>query len=82
MGVDAVIFDWGGTLTPWKTMDGRGWWRIAARLAAAGVIPAERVEEIGAVLDAAEEETWRRSREEHRSGTLAEIFAAAGLDPR
>ncbi len=32
--MDAVIFDWGGTLTPWKTMDGRAWWRIAAALAA------------------------------------------------
>jgi putative hydrolase of the HAD superfamily len=79
MGVDAVIFDWGGTLTPWKTMDGRGWWRIAAGLAAAGHIPTDRVEDVAALLNAAEEETWRRSREEHCSGTLTEIFEAAGL---
>jgi putative hydrolase of the HAD superfamily len=72
--VEAVIFDWGGTLTPWKTIDGRGWWRVAARLVAA-----DRVEEIGALLTAAEEETWRRSRDEHRSGTLTEIFEAASL---
>jgi putative hydrolase of the HAD superfamily len=81
VAVDAVIFDWGGTLTPWKTMDGRGWWRIAAELAAAGLVTADRVDEVGALLNAAEEETWRRSREEHRSGTLAEILAVAGLTP-
>lgn len=74
MAVDAVIFDWGGTLTPWKNIDGRSWWRIAARLVAA-----ERVDGIAALLTAAEEEAWRRSREEHRSCTLEEIFAAAGL---
>jgi putative hydrolase of the HAD superfamily len=78
-GVDAVIFDWGGTLTPWKTADGRGWWRIAARLSEHGLIGSDRIEEVGAVLHAAEEEIWRRSREDHLSGTLEEVFAAAGL---
>jgi putative hydrolase of the HAD superfamily len=72
--VDAVIFDWGGTLTPWLNFDGRGWWRIAAKL-----VPAADVERVGAVLHEAEEAIWRRSRDEHRSGTLAEVFAAAGL---
>jgi FMN phosphatase YigB (HAD superfamily) len=28
--IDAVIFDWGGTLTPWKTMDFRAGWRTYA----------------------------------------------------
>jgi putative hydrolase of the HAD superfamily len=79
MAVDAVIFDWGGTLTPWKTPDGRGWWRIAARLAEAGLIEAGEVDRVGATLTAAEDELWRRAREEHRSGTLAELFAAAAL---
>jgi putative hydrolase of the HAD superfamily len=74
VAVDAVIFDWGGTLTPWKTADGRAWWRIAAQL-----VPADRVDHVAAALYEAEEEIWRRSRVEHRSGTLAEIFDAAGL---
>ena len=74
MSVDAVIFDWGGTLTPWRTADGRGWWRIAAAL-----VPKERVDALGAALHAAETELWRRSREEHRSGTLTELFERAGL---
>ncbi|HEX6871371.1 MAG TPA: HAD family hydrolase [Micromonosporaceae bacterium] len=75
MTVDAVIFDWGGTLTPWRASDGRAWWRIAARL-----VPPDQVERVGAALTAAEEALWRRSRDEHVSGTLAEVFAAAGLD--
>ena len=74
MSVDAVIFDWGGTLTPWRNGDGRAWWRVAAAL-----VPPAQAEALGAVLDAAEAELWRRARDEHRSGTLAEVFAAAGL---
>jgi len=69
-----VIFDWGGTLTPWLSWDGRGWWRIAAKL-----VPPDDVERVGALLHAAEEEIWRRSRVEHLSGTLAEVFVAGGL---
>ena len=56
MAIDAVIFDWGGTLTPWKTPDGSAWWRIAARL-----VPADRVEQVGAALAAAEEVPRRAS---------------------
>jgi putative hydrolase of the HAD superfamily len=77
--VDAVIFDWGGTLTPWKVADGQAWWRIAARLAEAGVIAPDAVDAAGAALTAADEEVWRRARDEQLSGTLAEVFAAAGL---
>jgi putative hydrolase of the HAD superfamily len=77
--LDAVIFDWGGTLTPWRSIDGRSWWRIAARLAEAGLVAPERVEAVAAALHAAEEALWLRSRQEHRSGTLAEIFAAGGV---
>jgi putative hydrolase of the HAD superfamily len=74
VAVEAVIFDWGGTLTPWITSDGRGWWRVAAAL-----VPAAEVDRVGAALTAAEEELWRRSRVEQLSGTLAEVFEAAGL---
>ena len=81
MAVDAVIFDWGGTLTPWKNMDGRAWWRIAAALAAAGLIDADRTAEVAQLLYAAEEAVWQRARDHHRSGTLAEVLAAAGLVP-
>jgi putative hydrolase of the HAD superfamily len=74
VAVDAVIFDWGGTLTPWMTPDGRSWWRIAAKL-----VPPAEVDRVATLMHAAEEEIWRRSRIEQRSGTLAEVFAAGGL---
>jgi putative hydrolase of the HAD superfamily len=77
--VDAVIFDWGGTLTPWKTMDGRSWFRIADALARAGVVEPGRAAQVGAQLYRAEELIWRRARDEQRSGTLAEVLSAAGL---
>jgi putative hydrolase of the HAD superfamily len=79
VGVDTVIFDWGGTLTPWKIADGRSWWRIAARLAETGVIAAGAVDATATMMTAADEELWRRARDEHISGTLAEVFTAAGL---
>ncbi len=31
--VRAVIFDWGGTLTPWHTIDVEEQWRVYARVA-------------------------------------------------
>jgi putative hydrolase of the HAD superfamily len=67
-GVDAVIFDWGGTLTPWHTLDVRAAW-----LATVGD------EDAAARLHAAEEAIWLRSRDEHRSATLDEVFRAAGV---
>jgi putative hydrolase of the HAD superfamily len=79
--VDAVIFDWGGTLTPWKTMDGRAWSRIAAELARAGMLEPDRVTEVGDLLCAAEERVWQRARDVNRSGTLAEVLAVVGLVP-
>jgi putative hydrolase of the HAD superfamily len=68
VGLAAVIFDWGGTLTPWHTVDPRAAW-----IAAVGDA------ELGDRLAAAELEIWARSRDEHRSGTLDEIFTAAGV---
>jgi len=64
--VDAVIFDWGGTLTPWHTVDFAHCWR------ACGLD--------GAVADrllAAEEAVWQRAQDTHVSGTLEEVFGAA-----
>src|SRR5262249_48419571 len=79
MGVDAVIFDWGGTLTPWRSTDGLGWWRITERLVTAGVVAAERADEVAGVLHAADEELWRRCRDEQLSGSVDEVFVAAGI---
>ncbi|TNY34513.1 HAD family hydrolase [Thermomonospora catenispora] len=75
--VEAVIFDWAGTLTPWHDIENGELWR---RICAAHLDPNE-AEEAAARLLAAEEELWRRSREEHRSATLEELFALAGVEP-
>ncbi len=68
MSIEAVIFDWGGTLTPWHTIE-----PAAAWLAAAGD------EDVARRLLAAEQEIWVRSRDEHRSGSMTEIFGVVGV---
>lgn len=70
MGVQAVIFDWGGTLTPWHTLEPREAW-----------IEAVADADLADRLHAAETEMWLRSRDEHRSATLDDVFAAAGVVP-
>jgi putative hydrolase of the HAD superfamily len=72
--IDAVVFDWGGTLTPWHDIDLVQMWRDVAR-----VVDAGRADELGAALAAAEDEVWDRARLDHRSGTIDEVFAACGL---
>lgn len=68
MTVQAVIFDWGGTLTPWHTIEPRASWLAAVADA-----------QLAARLHAAEDGVWLRSRDEQRSATLADVFAAAGV---
>ena len=68
MTVEAVIFDWGGTLTPWHTVDFAECWR-ACGLA----------EDAADRLLAAETAVWRRSQRTQQSGTLDEVFSSAGV---
>lgn len=68
--IQAVIFDWGGTLTPWHTVDPLECWTAATGDA-----------DLGARMCAAEDELWRRCRDEQRSATLAEVFTACELAP-
>ncbi len=67
-GIRAVLFDWGGTLTPWHTVELAEAWRACGL----GDEAADR-------LVAAEHEVWRRARETQRSGTIDEVFRAAGV---
>src|SRR5262245_43323959 len=76
VAVDTVIFDWGGTLTPWHTVDLAEQWRVYAR----AYDPAHG-EEVAAALLAAEEAAWQLARDEHRSSTFEMIVRAAGLSP-
>ena len=68
--ISAVIFDWGGTLTPWHDIDPVEQW-----LAAVGdPVAAQRLHDAAAAV-------WARSRDEHRSATLDEVFELAGITP-
>jgi putative hydrolase of the HAD superfamily len=76
----AVIFDWGGTLTPWHAVDVRGAWEEYARGYDPAADPAA-VSELAERLLAAEEALWATTRDHHRAASLDEVFAAAGVDP-
>ena len=73
----AVIFDWGGTLTPWHSVDLQEQWRVFARQ-----VHAEEAQalSLAARIIAAEDAAWVRSRTDHSSARLHEILAEAGLD--
>jgi putative hydrolase of the HAD superfamily len=74
--VEAVIFDWGGTLTPWHSVDLHAQW-VAYAL---GYDP-DHGPEVAAALLAAEAAAWAACREVHTSSTFEQIVRAAGLTP-
>ena len=74
--VQAVIFDWGGTLTPWHTVDLAEQWRVYAHAVADHPHEAE---ELAARILAAEEVAWTRIRAGGASARLAEVLDAAGV---
>ena len=71
----AVIFDWGGTLTPWRNMRHLDGWRGYADALHPG--DAARATEVAAALLAAEDAAWQRARVEHTAFTIAQVLAAA-----
>jgi putative hydrolase of the HAD superfamily len=75
VAVDAVIFDWGGTLTPWHTIDPAEMWTSVC----APHFPAADVAVLSAALHAAESQLWRASAEAHRSATMDALFELAGV---
>jgi putative hydrolase of the HAD superfamily len=75
MAVRAVIFDWGGTLTPWHGIDlGELWLSVCARH-----YPAAEAAAIATAARAAELELWRDGEQSQRSSTLDHIFERAGV---
>ncbi len=86
--VEAVVFDWGGTLTPWHTVDLPEQWRVFAREVHG--IPVESPDVSDADLEEAhrladrileaESAAWARGRAEHTSAALADILVEAGVD--
>jgi putative hydrolase of the HAD superfamily len=75
--VSAVIFDWGGTLTPWHTIDPDELWRAIC----APHYDHDQVADTAAMLRSAETDLWRIAEREQRSATLDEVFARAGVQP-
>ena len=75
MAVRAVIFDWGGTLTPWHQIDHGELWRQAC----APHFPAGQVAGIAAAICAAEQGLWQVSRDSGQSATLDHVYAQAGV---
>lgn len=75
--IEAVIFDWGGTLTPWHDIDFQA---EAASLARAVVPATDDPTPLHGRLMSAVGAVWGRSRDDQRSATVADLFVEAGLD--
>ncbi|MCE1180116.1 HAD family hydrolase [Actinomycetota bacterium] len=76
--VDAVVFDWGGTVTPWHTVDLRAQWVAFAD--GVGAIACQMTD-IATRLLAAEDDAWREGREHGSSARLGEILESVGFPP-
>jgi putative hydrolase of the HAD superfamily len=73
--VRAIIFDWGGTLTPWHAIDYEELWlTVCARH-----FPATDAAAVAAATYTAERELWRLAESSQQSSTLATVFARAGI---
>jgi putative hydrolase of the HAD superfamily len=77
MAVRAVIFDWGGTLTPWHSIDhDELWLTVCARH-----YPGAEAAAMAAAACAAELELWALASSAQESSTLDAVFARAGVTP-
>jgi putative hydrolase of the HAD superfamily len=70
-----VIFDWGGTLTPWHTIDAAELWSAVC----AAHYPADQAAAHAAALHRAENALWRESVSSQRSATMSALFELAGV---
>ncbi|WP_310962899.1 HAD family hydrolase [Nocardioides terrisoli] len=77
MTVQAVIFDWGGTLTAWHDIDFHA---EALALAAACRAHPESDRASADLLHAANQAVWGRSRDHQQSATITDLFDEAGLE--
>lgn len=72
----AVLFDWGGTITPWHTVDLLAQW---ATFAAAVHDEPDLSADLARRLLAAEDAAWRAGRSAGASARLADILRDCGL---
>ncbi len=75
MAINGVIFDWGGTLTPWHVFDQELLWREVCT----PHFPDGRAHEIAAAIRTAEVDLWLATERSHRSATLEQVFERAGV---
>jgi putative hydrolase of the HAD superfamily len=76
-GIDAVIFDWGGTLTRWHDID----FHAESLALAQAVVNADHEPEVSrARLHEAGATVWGRSRDHQQSATVEDLFLEAGLE--
>lgn len=77
MAIEAVIFDWGGTLSEFVSLEMIDVWTLAAKHLA----PTKEAEaEVTDRLVAVEERFWERTAGSCLSGTLADLIAEASLE--
>lgn len=77
MTVEAVVFDWGGTLTPWHDID------LVEQWSAYAVVYDPSDDSLARRLAAAEVALWREqqaSRGANGTGTLDHVFLSCGVD--
>jgi putative hydrolase of the HAD superfamily len=75
MTLEAVIFDWGGTLSVYADIDMEDMWRLAARHLAP-----DREDEVCAALVALEARSWARVKTDQQSTRLSELLGAANAE--
>ena len=78
MAINAVIFDWGGTLTPWHNVDLNQMWMSYAR-----VYDTHNAISLAEKLNQGEATRWLRQFDtdgEIGTGVLEELFHEAGVD--
>ena len=75
-----MIFDWGGTLTPWHTVDLIAQWQVYAEHYTRDHADfPDGGADLAARMLVAERESWDRLKREGTSARLADVFAAVGI---
>jgi putative hydrolase of the HAD superfamily len=78
--IEAVIFDWGGTLTRWQPIDVRGTWKAVAAVAVAAN-PELSHDELAHLLAEVDDRLWARCRGgDCESTRFADVLTECGLD--
>ncbi len=70
--IEAVLFDWGGTITRFHSIDLLEPWVVAA-----SVLAPDNADAVAKALLAAEEEVWARTETTMRSARIDEVLVAA-----